>query len=396
MKTRQNRLTILSLGFTRDIWNVAEQAQGDTLKRLTEYSKYLSTYHVITHSLKRHRLTTPKKVTRNFWAYATNAYTPVDSWLRMFSLGLRIGQGTQIDVVQTQDPVFTGSVGYSLSCLLKVPLNVCVYGSNPFDRNWIYSSKMNRVLGIVGRQILKKASGIQVDGSDTVKDLVHNGLAAEKIYLKPMIPFNLPSFMDANCDYELRNRLSENGRFDRLVLFVGRLVPQKNLHFLINVAKGVIKQRPNTRFVCVGNGKQRDELKNKTIQLGLTDHILWIEGQPHSEIIKFMASCDLFVLPSLYEGSARVLMEAAAAGKPVVTADVSGANDAILPGKTGYILPVNDLNQFVYHIIKVLENDSLMEQLGQTGRQHIKSLATLYGQPERQIRIWQQLSGKDL
>ncbi|MBI3920266.1 MAG: hypothetical protein HY318_02520, partial [Armatimonadetes bacterium] len=222
-------LKVLSLGFTRDLWEDEDGVQGDTLNRLIANSRHLSYYAVVTHSFRKHRLVTPRKINETFWTYATNAVTPIDAWWRMFRLGSRMGRQHSLDLIQTQDPFLTGSVGHCLSRQLGVPLNVCVYGSNPFDVHWRRGSWINRLGAPWARAILRSAAGIQADGTATIQSLVTNGIPEERIAYKPVVPNNLSQFFSAKRDESLRKELSADRRFDHLALFVGRFVPQKNL-----------------------------------------------------------------------------------------------------------------------------------------------------------------------
>ena len=85
-------------------------------------------------------------------------------------------------------------------------------------------------------------------------------------------------------------------------------------------------------------------------------------------------------------------MEAAAAAKPIVTSAVSGADDAVIEGNTGYILKINDLHGFVSHTVSLLKDTTLALQMGKAGQQHIKYIMGEYDTPSPQIRIWQKLT----
>jgi phosphatidylinositol alpha-1,6-mannosyltransferase len=95
---------------------------------------------------------------------------------------------------------------------------------------------------------------------------------------------------------------------------------------------------------------------------------------PHQTVPAYYAACDVFALPSRYEGNARVLAEAAAAAKPVVTTDVSGARDTVLEGQTGYIVPVGRPNVLAGRLLEVLADPERADQMGLRARDHILRL----------------------
>ncbi len=387
-------LNILSLGFTRDLWEDPVSSQSDTLYRLEAYSKYTAKYYVITHSLKRHKLKNSRAITKNFYAYATDGYTVVDSWLRMLFLGLGIGRKQGIDLIQTQDPLFTGSIGYVLSRLLKKPYNICIYGPNPFDNNWVNESWLNKFASGIARQILSSADGIQVDGRSTKHSLVKSGIGEDIIAVKPMIPFNIDTFLTSKPDSELRTFLSDNNRYTWLTLYVGRLVPQKNLDLLLRVAAKVVIKYPDVRFVCIGDGPERRALEKKTNWLGLKDVVLWLGGKPHKEIPKYMATCDVILLTSWYEGFARVLIEGAASGKPIISTAVSGSDEGVKDEATGYITPIGDTDSFLNAFFYLVANREFAIKMGIEGRRYIKSLIEHYSNPYLQVKIWERIVGR--
>lgn len=383
-------LRVLSLGFTLDLWDDPAQAFGDPLTGVTGYPELLSFLGLVAHS-PRHRKLLPIRLADNFWAYPTNAYTPIDSWVRMFNLGLRIARTAPIDLVQVREPLFNGSIGYVLSRRLRAPLQVLVYGTNPFDSQWEGQSLFHRMGARLAKGVLRSAEGVQVDGTATARCLSAAGIAEERLAVKPDIPGNLANFLAAEPDPELRARLSGHGRFRQLALYVGRVDPQKNLDLLLEVASRLAVDSAAVRFVVVGDGADRHRLESETHARGLSERVLWAGPQPHQQVVKYMATCDVFVLCSRYEGFAKVLMEAAMSAKPIVTTAVSGSDDAVVDGKTGRIVPIGDVEGFRRALTQLIENPERAEGMGREARRHMRSLVARYGDSALQLRIWEGL-----
>ena len=385
------KLRVLSLGFTRELWEDPSRAGDDSLARLSAYSEHLDSYHVIVHSLRAHALESPRRITPTLWAHATGGRGAVHSWTRMVALGRRLARAHGFDLVQSQDPVFTGTAGELVARWSGLPHNVCVYGASPFDPQWASESPWTRAAAPIGRRVLRSADGVQVDGSRTRRALLAAGLPADALALKPMVPHDLERFFGAVRDPSLREELCGGGRFDRLVLFVGRLAPQKDLGLLLSAAEGLVRAWPGLRLVLAGEGPERARLEADAARRGLAERVLWLGARPHTEVARVMAACDVFCLPSRYEGYARVLMEAAAAALPIVSTDVSGSDDAVVHDATGLIVPVGDAAALGAALDVLLRDPERAREMGRRGQSLMRETAAREASPRRQVEIWEAL-----
>jgi glycosyltransferase involved in cell wall biosynthesis len=386
-------LGVLSLGYTLDLWDDPAEAFGDPRQGLTGYADSISYFALIAHSLHRKKLK-PIQLAGNFWAYPTNAYTPVDTLLRMFFLALRLAKRNSIDLVQVRECFFSGIAGYFLTRWLKVPMHICVYGTDPFEPYWLRASWVNKLIALWAKPILRSADGVQVDGSRTARKLAESGIARERIVVKPLIPDNLDDYLVDHRDSELLAQLSMNGRFRRFALFVGRVDPQKNLQLLLDVASRLKADYADLRFIIIGDGPKRPDFERAIQEQGLSEIVTCIGFQSHRDVVRYMATCDFFVLSSVYEGFARVLMEAAMSAMPIVTTDVSGADDAVVHEKTGYIVPIGDAAAFSNALIELMEHPDRAAEMGRLGRVHIQQLVAGYSDPKMQVRIWEGVVGR--
>lgn len=150
------------------------------------------------------------------------------------------------------------------------------------------------------------------------------------------------------------------------IIFVGRLVRQKGLKYLIEAVEKVHKDHSQIKLVIVGTGPLKEELSK-----GSPSYITF-KTLNQEDLTYEMLSSHLFVLPSLYEGSPIVLFEAWGAKLPVIATRVGGVPDFIKDGLNGYLVNPKDTTGLSKTIIKALTNDKLSD-LGREGYKIAKS-----------------------
>ncbi len=120
---------------------------------------------------------------------------------------------------------------------------------------------------------------------------------------------------------------------------IGRLFPLKGHKYLIESAPAVVKAFPNVKFLLIGNGILREELKSKVRRLGLESRFIFSGLAKREEIPELISVMDVLVHTSVREGLARVLPQALACGKPAISFDIDGAREVVIPEKTGFLVP---------------------------------------------------------
>jgi len=152
-------------------------------------------------------------------------------------------------------------------------------------------------------------------------------------------------------------------RHDRPVaLTIARLDEQKGHRFLLDAAVQV----PEVQFILAGDGPLRSSLEVQVQELGLTDRIKFLGHR--TDIRDLLASCDVFVLPSLYEGLPLSILEAMAAGKPVIATQVGGTPEVVIDGETGLLVPPSDSAALAAAIRSVVSNREFAHRLGLAGQ----------------------------
>ncbi len=150
---------------------------------------------------------------------------------------------------------------------------------------------------------------------------------------------------------------------------VARLFHLKGHEAILNVAQAVVARNPRVRFLFVGDGILKAEIQQRIAQMGLTKHFVFTGLVPPSRIPELISAMDLVVHTSLWEGLARVLPQGLISGKPVVSYDVDGAKEVVIPGETGFLIPVHDHAKLAAALIELADDPALRRRMGQTGRE---------------------------
>ena len=149
----------------------------------------------------------------------------------------------------------------------------------------------------------------------------------------------------------------------------GRLVEQKGQRFLIDLAKELNDKSLNFRILIAGKGPLRKSLEDYAQQNKVKDKISFLDFVEN--IDTFLEKIDIFVLPSLHEGSANILIEAMAKAKPVVAFNISSIPEIVMHGETGFLAEFGNVQQLTDYVCKLVEDIELRKKIGEKAYQHI-------------------------
>ncbi len=156
---------------------------------------------------------------------------------------------------------------------------------------------------------------------------------------------------------------SSHSRGNRCIIFVGRLAEQKNPWALLDAMRGL-----DAELVMVGDGPLREPLEAKASVEELA--VKFLGNRPHRELPQHLNRATLFVLPSLYEGHPKTLLEAMSCGLPVIGTNVPGIRELIRHRETGYLCGTSPA-EIRAAILKVLGDAKLREKMGRQARQFV-------------------------
>jgi glycosyltransferase involved in cell wall biosynthesis len=161
---------------------------------------------------------------------------------------------------------------------------------------------------------------------------------------------------------------------DVVVGKIARLFPLKGHEFLLKAARMVITRFPNVRFLLVGDGILRQRIERDLHQQGLAERFTLTGLVPPERIPELIHAMDVVAHTSQWEGLARVLPQALISGRPVVSYDVGGAREVVIPGETGYLLPRDCVDELASALCELAGDAALRTQMGEAGRRRCRDL----------------------
>jgi glycosyltransferase involved in cell wall biosynthesis len=293
------------------------------------------------------------------------------------------------DVVHTHSAK-GGMLGRMAAAAVGVPVIVHTVHGAPFHP--YQSSVAREFFRRCERYAAGKCSAIISVADAMTEQLVAAGVAPREKFTTIYSGMEVEPFL---CADEHRDRLrAELGyRPEHVVIGkIARLFHLKGHEYVLAAARTIIDHQPNARFLFVGDGILRPEFERRIADQGLADRVRFTGLVPPQKIAEFLGAMDIVVHASLREGLARVLPQALIAGKPVVSYDVDGAREVVLPGVTGYLIPPCSVAPLETAIGELIAQPPLRKRLGEEGRRRFtdqfrhetmtRQIRTLY---ERQL-----------
>jgi glycosyltransferase involved in cell wall biosynthesis len=251
--------------------------------------------------------------------------------------------------------------------LAGVPIVIHTYHGHVFHS--YFSPLKTAVFLHIERALARLTDCLIAVGERQRQELIGYRLAPARKIVSIPLGLQVEPMLDAESERgRLRAELGLNG-VHKLVGIVARLVPIKAHEVFLEAAAEVHRREPNTRFVIVGDGERRAELETRARELGLAEQALFLGWRRDMRAI--YADLDVVVLSSLNEGSPVAIIEAMAAGRPVVSTNVGGVGEVIADGLSGLLVASKNAPALADAITKVLSDPSAAEQMGREARQAV-------------------------
>ncbi len=174
---------------------------------------------------------------------------------------------------------------------------------------------------------------------------------------------------------------------ERVILFVGRLEPQKDPLCLLTAFRAILTRFPTARLVFAGDGGLRAELQNFAAHHKLDNRVTFTGVV--RQIETYYAIAELVVLPSLYEGMPLVALEAGAAGRPIVATAVDGTSEVVQHGRTGLLIPPRDPQALCCAVSELLADPGRGRRIGAAAQQRVSQYFSLDAQVRRTEQVFE-------
>jgi len=270
------------------------------------------------------------------------------------------------DVVHTH-MAKAGTIGRLAARICGVPLVVHTYHGHVFHS--YFGAAKTRVFLTIERALGLLIDRIIVVGDGQRDEIAGYGAAPPGKLESIRLGLELAPLLHAEA---ARGRLRQELGIDAstpLVGIVARLVPIKAHEAFFDAAVRIREALPRVEFLVVGDGERRQALETLVQRRGLSRAVRFLGWR--RDMLNVYADLDVVALTSRNEGSPVALIEALAAGRPVVATAVGGVPEVVINGDTGVTVPVADPRTLAGAVLTLLADRPLAERLGAAGRRHV-------------------------
>jgi colanic acid/amylovoran biosynthesis glycosyltransferase len=283
-----------------------------------------------------------------------------------------------------------GPDGYHLLSVKKktgIPLITTFYGYDmsllPRQKKWMENYQ----------EFFKIGDIFLVEGNHMKKEMIRIGCPEEKIKIQhiaidlEMIPFRL------------RTPKTEEEKL--IILFCGRFSEKKGLLYALKAVSEVIKSFCSIEFRIIGDGELRQEVDDYVKSANISEWVKLLGVKSHDEVIKELNNADIFLHPSVTAsdgdsegGAPTIILEAQAAGLPVVSTFHADIPEVVIDGKTGFLVKERDVLAIAEKLEYLLMNQELWQGLGKNGREHMRRNYDISKEVEKLENIYFSLVGE--
>jgi len=310
--------------------------------------------------------TLQKDVRLKLWAYLQS---PLYFFFAERAL-TRLVRREGIEMIHAHWILPNGFVAGRVSASTGVPYAATLHGSD------VFMAERNPLFGRMARYALAGAAHVTSCSGELRDRLLALGGAehADKVLL-------VPNGTDLVVDPAGPGAGGAGGGTvpgPRRVVAVGRMVYKKGFEYLIDAAPQILERFPDVEIVIGGGGEVLPELERRAERLGVSERVRFPGPLSHGQVLDLISSGELFVMPSVrdpagnVDGLPIVVLEAMAAGKPVVATDVSGMPLAVTDGESGCLVPERDARALADAVTELLAEPDRARRLGEAGRRRVE------------------------
>lgn len=278
-------------------------------------------------------------------------------------------KAADLDVIHAQHPFLLGSLGARLGRRWGIPVLTTIH--TQYELYSHYFPMPPRMVSALARTMVRRHCR-QCDTVVTPSASMQEYLTASRLCEDAAV---VPNAVDVERfgARERTNLRSELGlkSSDFVIGNVGRMAKEKNIEFLLDLAKSLRTDLPDLRLLLVGGGPQLDELRNRATELELSESVVFTGPIDYQAIPDYFNAMDLFVMASVTEVQPLSLIESMAAGRPILGVRAFGSQDLITDSEDGFLVGL-DISQYKAKILQLADNRDLLVTLGEQASQNAR------------------------
>ena len=264
-------------------------------------------------------------------------------------------------------------VGVDVRILEKVYLKKKLSTLHISERSIWAKIYWNVIVNLIKRYVKNRKILLIALNNDMRSSLVKVGFPDDAIFI-------IPNFVDGSFFKCMPNY---NGN---VIGFVGRLVFVKGIDILLNAFSIVRNEIGDAFLLLVGDGAMREEILKQAKKLNCSEYVKVTGFVSNNEVPKYLSEMAVFVLPSRHEGTPNALLQAMAAGLPIVATSVGGVPQLIKHGKNGLLVPPENSEALAKAIIFLLKNKELAKKLGLQAHKDAKQYSV-----DRIVKVYEKI-----
>ncbi len=258
------------------------------------------------------------------------------------------------------------AAGLPVARFLKKPVLMKISGSSiitMMGQSWLGRLEL--------RWLRQWAKRVMILNSGMAEEAYAAGFAPEHLFWMPN-PVDVEQFAPGDPDQRrLFRRETAIPEDAPVVLYVGRLAPEKELLSLLGALALVVRQIPDARLILVGDGPERARLEARSQELGITGSVHFAGRCPPESVQGWLKASDVFALVSSNEGFSCSLLEAMSTGLPSVVSDIPANTQLIQDGVHGLIAALRDEQAIARALLRLLADAPLRHAIGNAARERV-------------------------
>lgn len=291
--------------------------------------------------------------------YLTGGSNIASAFFSALTFAWRVARTEKIDIVTTQDVLYAGLVGFLISRRFSLPLFVQLHGDYLDNPLWFASQvgTLNRLMNVIGKYIVRRATSVRaVSGRLRTQLITQFGISSDRVH---SIPIGTDLSIFSHTSSAVKNKH---------VIFVGRLLPEKEPLLFCSVVAAILERHTDFTAGIAGEGFMRTEMEAFFASKGVLERCHFYGSLDAKSLAELYATSFCYIHTAGWEGWGMPMIEAMAAGCPVITTDSGCAGEAIRHLETGMVSPVGDAPALIVNTETLIADTALWNTMVTNGK----------------------------